>query len=194
LALDSAGNPAIAYWAADEVNDYNLILMYWKPAGSAAPTRIMDSQKFIRTAIVVNQGLFKRNHLRMTSALLRFFGSGVIHQITAHHLSGKSNEVSSVASFRRSLPKNLNVNFVDQCSRLKSMIRPFPPQLMGGHAPKVAVEKFEKPAFRRPVSFDNSLQQLGHLSWNRDHGATMSDSHCSPRRCALGQPAIAFLS
>jgi hypothetical protein len=45
LALDSAGNPGIAYWADDTVpNSYNRVLFYWRPAGSAAPVRVMDSQ------------------------------------------------------------------------------------------------------------------------------------------------------
>src|SRR5450759_3849510 len=45
LVLDSAGNPGIAYWADDTVpNSYNRVLLYWRPAGSAAPVRVMDSQ------------------------------------------------------------------------------------------------------------------------------------------------------
>src|SRR5204862_3811256 len=43
IAVDSAGNAAIAYWCDDENVSYNVILMYWKPAGGAAPVRIMDS-------------------------------------------------------------------------------------------------------------------------------------------------------
>src|SRR5437773_9587627 len=37
-------NPAIAYWAENESGDFNLFLMYWRPAGSATPVRVMDSQ------------------------------------------------------------------------------------------------------------------------------------------------------
>jgi uncharacterized protein (TIGR03437 family) len=44
LALDSAGNPAIAYWADDTKVSYNEVLLFWKPAGAAAPVRAMDSQ------------------------------------------------------------------------------------------------------------------------------------------------------
>ena len=44
LALDSAGNPAIAYWCEASSGDYNAILMYWRPAGAGAPVRVMDSQ------------------------------------------------------------------------------------------------------------------------------------------------------
>ena len=44
LALDSAGTPAIAYWADDTKISYNEVLLFWKPAGGAAPVRAMDSQ------------------------------------------------------------------------------------------------------------------------------------------------------
>jgi uncharacterized protein (TIGR03437 family) len=44
LALDSAGNPGIAYWVADSKVAYNNVLLFWKPAGSAAPGKVMDSQ------------------------------------------------------------------------------------------------------------------------------------------------------
>ncbi len=44
MALDSAGNPGIAYWTDDTGKGYNRVLLYWRPAGSAAPTKIMDSQ------------------------------------------------------------------------------------------------------------------------------------------------------
>jgi uncharacterized protein (TIGR03437 family) len=43
LAVDSAGNPAVAYWATQN-NTYNAVLLFWKPAGSAAPVKVMDSQ------------------------------------------------------------------------------------------------------------------------------------------------------
>jgi uncharacterized protein (TIGR03437 family) len=44
LALDSNATPAIAWFADDTVNSYNEILMFWKPTGSAAPVKVMDSQ------------------------------------------------------------------------------------------------------------------------------------------------------
>ncbi|MEO8373074.1 MAG: IPT/TIG domain-containing protein [Candidatus Solibacter sp.] len=44
IAVDSAGNPGIAYWVDDAVVSYNRVLLYWRPAGSATPVRIMDSQ------------------------------------------------------------------------------------------------------------------------------------------------------
>jgi uncharacterized protein (TIGR03437 family) len=43
LAIDSAGNPAVAYWATQN-NSYNAVLLFWKPAGGAAPVKVMDSQ------------------------------------------------------------------------------------------------------------------------------------------------------
>jgi uncharacterized protein (TIGR03437 family) len=44
MALDSAGNPGIGYWTEDSSNGYNKVLLYWRPATSAAPTKVMDSQ------------------------------------------------------------------------------------------------------------------------------------------------------
>jgi uncharacterized protein (TIGR03437 family) len=44
LALDSSGAPAVAWWADDSNGNYNEILMFWKPAGSAVPVKVMDSQ------------------------------------------------------------------------------------------------------------------------------------------------------
>jgi uncharacterized protein (TIGR03437 family) len=45
LAMDSTGTPAIAYWVPDATDGYNNILLFWKPSTSAAPVRVMDSQK-----------------------------------------------------------------------------------------------------------------------------------------------------
>ena len=83
----------------------------------------------------------------MMSALVCLLGSGVIHQ-----------RITWAASFGRSLPKDLYVNFVDESGRLKGMIGSFPPQLVGGHAPKVTVQQVEKPAFRGSIPAENSLQ------------------------------------
>jgi uncharacterized protein (TIGR03437 family) len=44
LALDSSGNPSIAYWVDDTVTAYNEVLLYWKAAGGGGPIRAMDSQ------------------------------------------------------------------------------------------------------------------------------------------------------
>jgi uncharacterized protein (TIGR03437 family) len=44
LALDSAGNPGIAYWCTDPNDGYNLKLLHWRPGSSAAPVIVMDSQ------------------------------------------------------------------------------------------------------------------------------------------------------
>ncbi len=44
LALDSAGVPAIAYWAPDETESYNNIIFFWRPAGTAAPVKVADTQ------------------------------------------------------------------------------------------------------------------------------------------------------
>jgi hypothetical protein len=43
LAVDSAGNPGVAYWVTQN-DTYNAVLLYWKPASSGAPVKIMDSQ------------------------------------------------------------------------------------------------------------------------------------------------------
>src|SRR6185503_733431 len=118
----------------------------------------------------------------MASALLGFLGSRVIHQETAHDLGGQSDEVGPAASLGRGLPEDLNVDFVDQSRGLEGVIGPLPPQLVGGQPPKVAVEQVEQPALCGSIPLENSLQQLRHLSWNRDHSATISDSHCSPRK------------
>ena len=44
LALDSAGVPAIAYWAPDTTQGYNEILFFWRPGGTAAPVKVTDTQ------------------------------------------------------------------------------------------------------------------------------------------------------
>ena len=44
LALDSAGNPGVAFWALDASGGNNNTLYYWKPAGSASPVKITDTQ------------------------------------------------------------------------------------------------------------------------------------------------------
>ena len=42
LALDSAGNPGIAYFTPDSVQSYNEILLFWKPGNQ--PVIVSDSQ------------------------------------------------------------------------------------------------------------------------------------------------------
>ena len=44
LALDSAGNPGVAWWANDLTQDYNSFLMFWKPTSGGAPVTVMDTQ------------------------------------------------------------------------------------------------------------------------------------------------------
>src|SRR5581483_8027845 len=44
LALDSAGVPAIVYWAHDTNQTYNENLFFWRPAVSAAPVKTTDTQ------------------------------------------------------------------------------------------------------------------------------------------------------
>ncbi len=44
LALDSAGVPAIAYWAPDTTQSYNEILFFWRPAGAANPVKVTDTE------------------------------------------------------------------------------------------------------------------------------------------------------
>jgi uncharacterized protein (TIGR03437 family) len=44
LAVDSAGNPAVAFWIFDQSGGNNGALYYWKPAGSASPVKIADTQ------------------------------------------------------------------------------------------------------------------------------------------------------
>jgi hypothetical protein len=96
--------------------------------------------------------------MRMTSTLFGLFGSGVIHQVTAHHLGRERNEVSPAASLGRSLPEDLYVNFVDQGRRLKCMVRPLSPKLVGGHTAKIAIQQIKKPALGGSVAAENSLQ------------------------------------
>lgn len=44
LALDSAGNPGVAFWVLDPNGGNNGALYYWKPAASAPPVKITDTQ------------------------------------------------------------------------------------------------------------------------------------------------------
>ena len=46
LALDSSGNPAVAYWVPDTRSNqgYNDVLLYWRPLSAGAPVVVTDTQ------------------------------------------------------------------------------------------------------------------------------------------------------
>ncbi len=79
LALDSAGNPGIAYWADDTQVGYNEVLLFWKPAGGAAPVRALDSQGQQSDQLAVKLLYFNLNPrvLVYTQRLDSDFGAGL---------------------------------------------------------------------------------------------------------------------
>lgn len=69
LALDSAGNPGIAWWANDLTQGYNSFLMFWKPAGGAAPVTVMDTQNNQSDELAVKLAYFGLNPRVLAYAL-----------------------------------------------------------------------------------------------------------------------------
>jgi hypothetical protein len=61
LALDSNGIPGIAAWADDLVNSYNEVLLYWAPASSGSPVKVMDSQNRQSDQLAVKLQFFRTN-------------------------------------------------------------------------------------------------------------------------------------
>ncbi|MCU1239177.1 MAG: Fibronectin, type domain protein, partial [Candidatus Solibacter sp.] len=53
MALDTAGNPGIPYWTDDSASGYNRDLLYRRPAGSGAPTKVIDSLGQLRDGLSV---------------------------------------------------------------------------------------------------------------------------------------------
>lgn len=60
LALDSSGAPGIAYWCADKSNDYDQILLFWRPTAGTAPVTVMTSNNQ-QTDTFVNLRYFALN-------------------------------------------------------------------------------------------------------------------------------------
>jgi uncharacterized protein (TIGR03437 family) len=58
LALDSAGAPGIAYWVPPAAPSINRILLFWRPAGTALPVRVMDSQNLQSDQVVAKLAFF----------------------------------------------------------------------------------------------------------------------------------------
>jgi uncharacterized protein (TIGR03437 family) len=79
IALDSSGNPGIAYWVDDTIVAYNEVLLYWKAAGSAGPVRAMDSQGQQSDDLSVKLAFFNLNPriLAYTQRTDADFGVGV---------------------------------------------------------------------------------------------------------------------
>jgi uncharacterized protein (TIGR03437 family) len=63
LALDATGNPAIAFWASDLTpgQSYNSILLLWKPAGTASPVKVLDSQNNQSDEVAVKLSFYGNN-------------------------------------------------------------------------------------------------------------------------------------
>ena len=80
IALDNSGNPAIAYWAQDITQSYNAILFFWRPAGTAAPVRITDTQDNQSDVLGVTM-VFYQGNPRVGFAAVRgdTTGGGTVH-------------------------------------------------------------------------------------------------------------------
>ena len=78
LALDSAGNPGIAYGVPDTTKAYNSVVLFWRPNGSANPVRVIDSENN-QSDVAVKLKFFQTNP-RVTVHLQRNdadFGVGI---------------------------------------------------------------------------------------------------------------------
>ncbi len=69
IALDSAGNPGIAYAVGDTTQGYNDIVLFWRPNGGGDPVRVMDSENNQTDAWVALR--FFQTNPRVTAHLQR---------------------------------------------------------------------------------------------------------------------------
>jgi uncharacterized protein (TIGR03437 family) len=61
IALDSAGNPGITWWAGDLTKSSNTNLMLWRPSSGAAPAKVMDSLNNSTDGLLVKTQYFGLN-------------------------------------------------------------------------------------------------------------------------------------
>jgi uncharacterized protein (TIGR03437 family) len=70
IAVDSAGNPGIAWIAENSIGDFNMYVMFWRPAGGAVPVKAYDSQGHGTDAPAVKL-VFSGTNPRILGALMR---------------------------------------------------------------------------------------------------------------------------
>jgi len=84
----------------------------------------------------------------------------MIHENLSHNVSGNGQEMSPALPTNVRLADELQVGFVDQRRRLKSMVRSFPAQVPRGNCPQFGVDVRKQLLFGMTIPWFAFLQEL----------------------------------
>jgi hypothetical protein len=107
-----------------------------------------------------DQVLVKRDAMPIATPLCCAMSSSMIHENLSHSFSGNGQEMGPALPINACLTDELEVGFVNQRGRLKSMALSFPVQVSRGKCSQFGVDVHEQLLFGKAVPWFELLQEL----------------------------------
>ena len=124
--------------------------------------RLIHSQHFGRNRVRrhINSSNVQGDFCYRAASFQGVTASRMVHQDSSHEVCGDCKKLSPILPRRVTLIDELQKDFMNECGRLKRVIRPLAPQLASGDAPKFRVDQRGEPIQRRLVAAPPLRQHL----------------------------------